>query len=182
MEIKFTTDRLIIRQWEDKDYIDLYEYASDPVVTKYLHFQTYTDKNVATERIYFLKNKYLEDNKTGEFAIELKGENKVIGAINLSRDTFKAGGIIALGWVLNRNYQGHGYMTECVKETFKYIKRNNLAKRIRATHDKDNYKSGEVMKRVGMTFEGISRKAGENNFHSRYDVVNYSILDEEIEL
>ena len=38
------------------------------------------------------------------------------------------------------------------------------------------------MKRVGMTFEGISRKAGENNFHSRYDVVNYSILDEEIEL
>ena len=73
-------------------------------------------------------------------------------------------------------------MTECLKASFKYIKRNNLAKRIRAIHDVANTKSGAVMKRCGMTFEGIARKAGENNFHSRHDVANYSILDEEIKL
>ena len=38
------------------------------------------------------------------------------------------------------------------------------------------------MKKVGVTFEGILRKAGKNNFHSRYDIAQYSILDEEIVL
>ena len=38
------------------------------------------------------------------------------------------------------------------------------------------------MKRAGMTFEGVLRKAGENNYHSRFDIAVYSILDEEIEL
>ena len=72
-------------------------------------------------------------------------------------------------------------MTECIKATFGYLKTNNLAMRICAVHDVDNIKSGNVMKRVGMTFEGISRKAGENNYHTRYDIANYSILYEEIE-
>ena len=37
------------------------------------------------------------------------------------------------------------------------------------------------MKRAGMTFEGILRKAGKtNNTHSRGDLSLYSILDEEI--
>ena len=40
--------------------------------------------------------------------------------------------------------------------------------------------SGNVLKRAGMTFEGVLRKAGENNFHTRYDVALYSILYEEI--
>lgn len=176
----FETERLIIREWENPDYLDLYEYASDKDVTKYLHFKTYENKQTAKERIRYCREQYKVNNKLGEFAIELKSEKKVIGAINLSLDTLKAGGIIALGWVLNKKYHGFGYMTECVKESFNFIKRNGLAKRIRATHDVDNFKSGNVMKRVGMTFEGISRKAGENNFHSRYDIANYSILDEEI--
>jgi len=38
------------------------------------------------------------------------------------------------------------------------------------------------MKRAGMKFEGILRKAGSNNFHLRHDLSIYSILDEEISL
>ena len=53
--------------------------------------------------------------------------------------------------------------------------------RVCATHDVDNIKSGNVMKRTGFVFEGISRKAGDNNYHSRYDVANYSKLYEEID-
>ena len=177
------TERLIVRQWEDEDFNDLYEYASDSVVTKYLHFEPYKSLQDAIDRIKFVKDVYVETKGIfGEFPIELKQENKVIGSVNIRLDSPKAGGIVMIGWVLNPRYQGKGYMTECVKEMFRYVKRNNLAKRIRATHDVDNYKSGNVMKRAGMVFEGISRKAGENNFHSRYDVANYSILYEEIEI
>ena len=37
-----------------------------------------------------------------------------------------------------------------------------------------------VMQRAGMTKEGILRKYGSNNLHSRHDTAIYSILDEEI--
>ena len=73
-------------------------------------------------------------------------------------------------------------MTEALKGMFKYIKQNNYAKRIALHHDATNIKSGNVMKRAGMTFEGIMRKAGSNNFHSRHDIAIYSILDEEIDV
>ena len=86
-----------------------------------------------------------------------------------------------IGYVFNSKYWGKGYATEVVKGVFRFIKQNKIAKRIEATHDVANVKSGNVMKRAGMTFEGILRKAGENNYHSRYDVALYSILEEEIQ-
>ena len=87
-----------------------------------------------------------------------------------------------MGYILNPSFQGHGYMTECLTNMFKYVKKNNIAKRIVLKYDTENIKSGNVMKRAGMTFEGILRKAGINNYHSRHDVAVYSILDEEITL
>ncbi len=182
MKIKYETERLIIREWEDKDYKDLFEYASDKEVTKFLRFKTYESEEEAKLRIATLKENYKTENRYGEFAIELKSEKKVIGSVNLGLNSLKAGGIVSLGYTLNPNYQGKGFMTECIKGLFKYIKENKLAKRIIACHDVANPKSGAVMKRCGMIFEGIARKAGDNNLHTRYDLANYSILDEEIEL
>ncbi|MBQ4535792.1 MAG: GNAT family N-acetyltransferase [Clostridia bacterium] len=57
-----------------------------------------------------------------------------------------------------------------------------MAKRIVAVHDVANPKSGNVMKRAGMTKEGVLRKAGKNNYHTRCDLAIYSILDEEISM
>ncbi len=182
MKIKFETERLIVREWEEYDYKDLFEFASDSDVTKYLLYKTYESQEDAKLRIETLKEKYKTENRYGDFAIELKTENKVIGCISIILKSVQAGGIVELGWTLNKKYQGSGYMTECIKELLRYIKKNNLAKRIEGRHDTQNIKSGEVMKRCGMTFEGIARKSGDNNFHSRYDIAIYSILDEEIEL
>ena len=64
---------------------------------------------------------------------------------------------------------------------FKYIFDNSIAARIQLQHDVDNPKSGNVMKRAGMMFEGVLRKAGESNYRSRADLANYSILKEEMD-
>lgn len=181
MNKKFETDRLIIREFEDKDYRDLFEYSSDPEVVKFLHFKKYETFDDAKTRIAFLKEKYLQNDKVGDYAIELKEAKKVIGSININLISTKAGGLVTLGWVLNKKYQGFGYMTECVNATLKYIKKNKIAMRVCSTHDVDNVKSENVMKRAGFVFEGVSRKAGDNNYHTRYDVANYSKLYEEID-
>ncbi len=182
MKIVYETERLIIRQWEEKDYLDLYEYASNDEVTKFLSWPTYKDIQTAIARIDYLLDEYKQDKVEHEYAIHLKAENKVIGAIGLMDYKQKNDGILEIGYVLNPKYQGYGYMTETLKGAFKYIKANNIAKRIVCMHDTLNEKSGNVMKRAGMTYEGTMRKAGKNNLHSRHDVVVYSILYEEIDL
>lgn len=180
MKKLYETERLIIRQWEDKDYKDLYEYASDENVTKFLSFPTYASLDTAKERIAFLKNQYAENLVATDYCIELKEEKKVIGSIGIAHYKEKNDGEVEIGYVLNPKFQGKGYMTETLVKMFKHIKGTQLAKRIVLRHDVENVKSGNVMKRAGMTFEGVLRKAGQNNYHSRHDIATYSILDEEI--
>ena len=182
MQVIYETERLIIRQWAEKDYKDLYEYASNDEVTKFLSWPTYNDEQTAVNRINSLLEEYKLNQVENDYAIELKSENKVIGSIAINHYSKKAEGTIVLGYVLNPKYQGNGYMTETLIGMFKYIKLNNLAKRIVAQHDTLNVKSGNVMKRAGMTFEGVLRKSGTNNYHTRFDTATYSILYEEIDL
>ena len=176
----YETERLIIRQWEDKDYKDLYEYVSDEKVTRFLSFPTYTSIETAKERISYIKKLYDENCIEVDYCIEHKDTKKVIGSIGIVKYKEKNEGEVEIGYILNPKFEGNGYMTEALIGMFKYVKSKNLAKRIVLRHDVDNFKSGNVMKRAGMTFEGVLRKSGENNLHSRYDIALYSILDEEI--
>ena len=178
----YETERLIIRKWEDSDCYDLYDYAKDIEVTKFLNFPPYESLQVAKDRIEKLKADYLSKEVEGDFAVELKSEKKVIGSISIVEYKEKNEGQVEIGYLLGTKYQGFGYMTEALVGMFKYIKANKIAKRITAKHDTENSKSGNVMKRAGMTYEGTLRKAGKNNLHSRYDIAIYSILDEEIEI
>jgi len=182
MKVIFETERLIIRQWEEKDYKDLFEYASNDDVTKFLTWPTYKNEETAIERINSLIESYKLDKIDNDYAIELKSENKVIGSIGFMGYKPKNEGKLEIGYVLNPAYQGKGYMTEALIGAFKHIKINNIAKRIVLMHDVLNVKSGNVMKRAGMTYEGTLRKACENNYHTRGDIAVYSILYEEIDL
>ena len=183
MSVLFETERLIIRKWEKSDCEDLFEYAKNPEVSKFLRFAPYTSIKEAEDRIAQILSKYENNEIEAPYAIVLKENNKVIGSIDINYYSDKGDGTIEIGYILSADYQGNGYMTEALKNMFKYIKRNNLAKRIVCRHDTDNYKSGNVMKRAGMTFEGVMRKAGSfNNTHSRFDLAMYSILYEEIDL
>jgi len=182
MKVLYETERLIVRHWEEKDCLDLYDYAKDEEVTKFLTWQPYKDIETAKERIASLIESYNDNQIKTDYAIELKSENKVIGSIAIVRYSEKNEGLAEIGYVLGLKYQGYGYMTEALKGMFKYIFENSIAARIQLQHDVDNPKSGNVMKRAGMTFEGILRKAGESNYRSRADIANYSILKEEIDL
>ncbi len=183
MQKIYETERLIIRKWEEKDCEDLYDYASKEEVTKFLNFKPYSSIQDAIDRINSILEKYSNNKKEVAYAIALKESNKVVGSIDIVHHILKGDGEIELGYILNPAYQGFGYMTEALVGMFRYIKINNLAKRIICEHDTLNQKSGNVMKRAGMTYEGTLRKAGViNNTHARYDLALYSILYEEINL
>lgn len=181
MKVLYETERLIVRQWKEDDYLDLYDYAKDESITKFLTWQPYKDVQTAKDRIAYLMQKYANNEIETDYAIELKCENKIIGSIAIMNYTDKNEGSLEIGYVLGAKFHGNGYMTEALKGMFKYIKENSIAARIQLKHDVDNPKSGNVMKRAGMTFEGISRKAGISNYRARADLAIYSILKEEID-
>ena len=179
--ILYETERLIIRKWRENDYLDLYEYASMPETSTFLSFEPYEDESVAKERIAFLIEKYSNNEVRQDYAIELKAEKKVIGSIGFVEFSKRGMGTIEIGYLISPKYQHNGYMTEALKSMFNYIKKMDLAKRIVCKCDTENIKSANVMKRAGMTFEGIERKGGSNRTHPRCDLFVYSILYEEID-
>ena len=77
MQKPIKTKRLILRKFTLEDAKDVFEYASDKEVVKYLTWEAH--KNTE-ETINVIKTFYLNDNT---FCIELEDEKKCIGAIEL---------------------------------------------------------------------------------------------------
>jgi len=180
----YETERLIIRNWENKDsdIDDLYEIGSDKITNRYLTYPLYEKRDTAIERIKYLLDTYEKGyiNEDQDYAIELKETGKVIGSIAIMGYKACADGVVELGYQLNSKYFNNGYMSETVKGMIKYIFANGIASRIQAKHDTNNMASGKVMQKSGMSFEGVLRKYSSNNSARRVDCMMYSILKEEV--
>lgn len=168
-EIKLLkTQRLLLRWFEESDVEDVFEYASDEVVVKFLTWPPHRN-------IEYTKSRFLNFfvGKSGMFAIELKSEKKCIGCIDLRVDTANDKGFF--GYVLNQKYWNKGYMTEALKEVLDISFKNLGLNRVEATHYVGNEQSGKVMKKSGMKLEGVSEE--EVKIKGIYmDVVHFGIL------
>lgn len=162
------TDRITLRSFTWADLDDVYAYVSDDLVTAYLNFPTYQQKEDAVEamKLYYL-------DKPGVFAIELKEEEKCIGCVDLRvlAEHDKA----SFGFVLNKEYWNKGYMTEALRLILELAFSKMKLNRVEATHYVGNEGSGRVMQKCGMKNEGTGRS--ELKIKGIYrDVVHYSIL------
>ncbi|MFG5464436.1 GNAT family N-acetyltransferase, partial [Enterococcus faecalis] len=80
-----------------------------------------------------------------------------------------------MGYVLGEKFWNQGYMSEALTRVINFLFETTDVNRIEAEHDVNNPSSGRVMKKSGMTFEGVLRNAGLNN-QGIVDVAIYSIL------
>lgn len=174
---KLETDRLILRPININDLADMYEYASDDEVTKYLTWPTH--KSIETTK-RVLKNIISQplNNHPETLAIILKDDNKMIGTIDYPVFNNKRK-FAEIGFILNRDYWGKGIMFEAgievIKLGFDYFNLN----RLEITHMIDNNQSKRVIEKLGFTFEGIKRKSLERYDGSIHDVKLYSIIKDE---
>lgn len=152
----FETKRLILRSICANDLDDIFEFSSDPQVAYHM---TWEANKTKSETLAFIHS-VLEGYKNGlsaEWAIVEKGNQKVIGTcafIDWSNEHSKA----ILGYVINQLYWGNGYAVEAVKELLKYGFDTLNLNRIEAHCDIDNIASEKVMKKLGMSSEGILRQ------------------------
>lgn len=145
-------DRILLRPFEIKDVNDVFDYASDEKITKFLTWNPH--KNIQ-ETESLLKNVFTKyDEKTFRWAIVYKENNKVIGSIdvvrlNLERESAE------IGYVLNRAYHNQGLMSESLKGVIDYLFNEVDLKEIRACFELGNEASKKVMEKCGLKSENL---------------------------
>lgn len=173
----FETDRLILRKATIDDAEDIFNnYAGRDKVTEFLSWQTH--KSVETTKEYLEKAMLPRYNKENYcWYLVLKETNQVIGCIDVNKfDKNKKQA--ELGWVLSDDYWGKGLMPEAGKVVLEYLKSLGFI-RICARHNVANLKSGRVMQKLGMKFEGILRKSDLDNKGNLIDMAYYSYINGE---
>jgi len=149
------TERLTLRQITVADAEDVFAYGSDPEVTKYMIFPTHRTLADSIQWLQGVPGEFARKERMS-FAITLKPDGKFIGSCGF-HDISPKHHRLMMGYVLNRNYWGNGYMTEAVHELICFAFEEMSMHRVAATCDFDNVRSAAVMERCGMKLEGILR-------------------------
>lgn len=167
------TQRLILRKLSMEDDEDVFEYGSDPEVPKYMTWEVHKSIDDARAFISFILGRY-ERDEAGEWGIVLKENNKLIGSIGFASCDMK-NRRAEIGYVLARPYWSQGIMTEALKRVLKFAFEEIGLNRIECCHFLPNERSGRVMQKAGMSFEGIARQ--KMFVKGQYwDVKQYAIL------
>ena len=175
--VRIETDRLLLRQFEIEDAQAMYRnWASEDEVTKFLTWPTHPNVEVTKAVL----QSWIDDYSKPEFycwGIELKEIGEPIGNISVVRHNENVASA-ELGWCMGTHWWGQGIMPEAGKAVLEFLFNEVGVNRVAAVHATDNPKSGRVMQKIGMTYEGTLRAAGKCN-QGIIDEVWYSILSDE---
>ncbi|MDE6470393.1 MAG: GNAT family N-acetyltransferase [Eubacterium sp.] len=141
------TERLILRRFTQNDLDAMYRIFSDDDVNKFLPwFPLKTIEDAKTFYIEQYEKKYKQE-KAYNYAICLKENNQPIGYINVSMNES-----YDFGYGLSKEFWNKGIVTEASKAVVNLLRKDGIPY-ITATHDINNPRSGEVMKKLGMKYQ-----------------------------
>ena len=140
------TQRLILRKFTEDDLEDVYLIYSDREANAFLPWFPLETRDEAKALFearyaaqYALPQAYA-------YAICLKAEGRAIGYIKVDMEDSHD-----FGYALRREFWHRGIATEAAKAVVAQVKEDGLPY-ITATHDRNNPRSGGVMRNVGMTY------------------------------
>ena len=145
------TDRLILREWEETDLNDFFEYASVDGVGQMAGWQPH--KNI--EESKFVLDMFIREGKT--FAVVLKENSKAIGSVGIEKLSTEIDGYEnltgrELGYVLNKDYWGQGLMPEAVKAVINYCFKTAGCDYLLCSCSPRNTQSARVIEKCGFRF------------------------------
>ena len=135
------TKRLILRKFTEDDMGAIYKIYSDAEVNRFLPW--FPIRTMAqAEEIYNEKLKSCDYN----YAVCLKSDNIPVGYVNVSMDDS-----CDLGYGLRKEFWYKGITAEAAEAVIEKLRRDGVPY-ITATHDVNNPRSGEVMRKLGMKY------------------------------
>jgi ribosomal-protein-alanine N-acetyltransferase len=170
------TSRLILRRACAADAEPMFRnWANDPEVTKYLTWPAHENMDVTRSIVTTWVENYRKEDYY-HWMIVLKETGEPIGSLLASC----VGRVPSahIGYCIGKHWWHCGIMTEALQSVIGYLFEEVGFSRIESMHDPNNPHSGAVMRKCGMTFEGIHRKSDRNN-QGICDASFYAILAEE---
>ncbi|MDE6389568.1 MAG: GNAT family N-acetyltransferase [Lachnospiraceae bacterium] len=172
------TDRLILRKFRIDDAEQMFHnWASDVEVTRFMPWMPHPDVDYTRKLVAEWIDKY-SDSSYYNWIIEWKETGEVIGNISAEKQD-KSIEAAEVGYCMSRTWWGQGIMPEALRAVIVYLIEEVGLSRVAATHDRNNAKSGRVMEKAGMKYEGTLRAAVRNN-QGIGDKVCYAILKDDL--
>ncbi|WP_366927243.1 GNAT family N-acetyltransferase [Flavobacterium sp.] len=170
------TDRLLLRKLSHKDVNEVFQLRSDPDSMKYIPRPLVKNSEDAHAHIATI-NQAIHKNEGINWAVTIKGEDKLIGIVGFYRTSFEDFRS-EIGYMILPDYYGQGIVTEVVAELVRFGFEKLGFHSIEAVIDPENIASERVLQKNGFTKEAHFR---ENLLHEgKYlDSVHYGILKRE---
>ena len=149
------TERLILRKININDLDDIYEYASDASVSKYLLWNPHPNKYYTNQYLKLILSKY---KKCEFFDWGIEYKEKMIGTCGFTLFDLENNSA-EIGYVLNSNYWHRGIAAEASKKVLNFGFNVLKLNRIEAKYMSENIESRKVSEKIGMEFEGEHKKA-----------------------
>ena len=141
----FTSERLLIRAWQESDAEAFYELTQDEGFNLY-PINVYRQKSVDTAREWIR-------NVKGKLAVFEKESGKLIGMGGLTPWTWEGEALIDITYRLRESAWGKGYGWELAEALVNHGFRTLGLEQITATITPDNLPSKKIAQRLGMKFD-----------------------------
>lgn len=169
------TQRLVLRRFTPEDAEAMYRnWASDPEVTEYLTWPPHESPAATRALLEDWAAAYRRENYY-QWAIVLKeNDDEPIGSISAVKvdDDIDA---VEIGYCIGKPWWHRGLTSEALQAVMDFFFDTVEANRVAACHDARNPRSGMVMQKCGMGYEGTLRAAVRSN-RGVGDAVCYALL------
>lgn len=149
--IYLTTERLVLRDWQEKDRDLFREINRDPKVMEfYPHRRSHAEADEMMERI----NRLIAEDGHCFLAVAPRDTDEAMGYCGLSTlrglEPALPDGTVEIGWRLATRFWGQGYVTEAARALLHYGFETRGLDEIVSFAVTDNHRSIAVMRRLGM--------------------------------
>ncbi len=175
----FQSARLNYRELTENDFELFYDLYSNKEVMKYAYLDRICSREDAIEAFGNILADQKDNEKGTQYVVSLRELNIMIGIV----DYFvilnhEKGGIYEIGYFIKPDYWGKGFGTEMGKALIDYLFTNFNIHKVTASCNFQNKNSEGIMIKLGMTKEGISKKARYKD-NQWDDEMKYALLKEE---
>jgi ribosomal-protein-alanine N-acetyltransferase len=153
--IELKTERLIIREYSDVYFYDVFNYRSDERLQKAYHL-TPMDEDTFRKYIDSRTRDFDDDGSNSIFVLFY--DDKVIGEIAVV-SYGKDNKISEIGFLIIPEYQKQGYAYEALYTFIDFLFRKYNRNRIEAMVNGDNYISIKLLEKLNFTREGQIRQS-----------------------
>lgn len=161
------SDRFILREVKEKDYISLFEIYSDVETIKYQQMATMQTIEQAQKSVQAFQQGFI-NRKFIRWCITTKENDSVIGLITL-HDFNLCNSQAEIGFMLTKKYWRQNIMAEVAKVVIRFAFEVVRLHRLEASIHPDNIASIRLSEKLGFNREGLKKESAYNMRTAEYE-------------